>query len=102
MLLHPPTPRPSQGWGATRVGSAQDLDSLSMDIMEELLLLQVKLNSGFNLELMNLKKNIENDPVCMFTALGALKSPVSLAAGMPPPSVSSQYNASVHQNGAHT
>lgn len=56
MLLHPPTPRPSQGWGATRVGSAQDLDSLSMDIMEELLLLQVKLNSGFNLELMNEKK----------------------------------------------
>ncbi|XP_075891540.1 protein transport protein Sec24D isoform X2 [Nelusetta ayraudi] len=32
---------------------------------------------------------------------GAMKSPVSSAAGMPPPPVSSQYNLSAQQNGAH-
>ncbi|KAM9426624.1 protein transport protein Sec24D isoform 2-T2 [Pholidichthys leucotaenia] len=32
---------------------------------------------------------------------GMLKSPVSLAAGMPSPPVSTQYNTNAHQNGAH-
>ncbi|XP_070785756.1 protein transport protein Sec24D isoform X1 [Enoplosus armatus] len=32
---------------------------------------------------------------------GMIKSPVSSAAGMPPPPVSSQYNPNVQQNGAH-
>ncbi|XP_041840571.1 protein transport protein Sec24D isoform X2 [Melanotaenia boesemani] len=33
---------------------------------------------------------------------GIMKSPVSSAAGMPPPPVSSQYNPNVQQNGAHS
>ncbi|XP_022614538.1 protein transport protein Sec24D [Seriola dumerili] len=38
-----------------------------------------------------------------FTAppTGMMKSPVSSAAGMPPPPVSSQYNPNIQQNGAH-
>ncbi|KAM6959869.1 protein transport protein Sec24D [Tautogolabrus adspersus] len=38
-----------------------------------------------------------------FTAppAGMMKSPVSSAAGMPPPPVSSQYNPNIQQNGAH-
>uniref|UniRef100_A0A4W6EEW7 SEC24 homolog D, COPII coat complex component n=1 Tax=Lates calcarifer TaxID=8187 RepID=A0A4W6EEW7_LATCA len=42
-------------------------------------------------------------PPQAFTAppAGMMKSPVSSAAGMPPPPVSSQYNPNVQQNGAH-
>nr|XP_046236643.1 protein transport protein Sec24D [Scatophagus argus] len=42
-------------------------------------------------------------PPQAFTAppTGMMKSPVSSAAGMPPPPVSSQYNPSAQQNGAH-
>ncbi|GLD62489.1 protein transport protein Sec24D, partial [Lates japonicus] len=42
-------------------------------------------------------------PPQAFTAptTGMMKSPVSSAAGMPPPPVSSQYNPNVQQNGAH-
>lgn len=117
MLLHPPTPRPSQGWGATKVDSGPVLHSPSTGIMEGRLRHSplhpwVKLHQVYSqpdyfhfecitrLDLERFRAYIKLT-WWLFMPAGAMKSPVSSAAGMPPPPVSSQYNPSVQQNGAH-
>lgn len=126
MLLHRHTPRPSQGWGATKVDLGLVLHSPSTGTMGDHLsecplhqrvkkplyscIVQschlARSDHSFFVFALSESRMRKCKPYIMLTwclslTAALMKSPVSSAAGMPPPPVSSQYNPNVQQNGAH-